>query len=377
MTVTVFPGTFAQALQSPTIRAGDVLLLHGGTYSGSFTNTLAGIEDQVITIRSYPGEHAVIDGVITVNGSYVVFQDLEIIYSGWVTRQSAEAGSSPSDIPTEKTLTVGAERGKFINCIIHDVSGPSWFSNALGGEFYGCVIYHVGWNGTDRGHGHGLYVQNDTPEKIIKDCIIFDNFGWGIHAYTQGGTINNIVLEGNTCFRAGSLADEIHNPILYGGSEVANNPILRANMTYVGKSNLGYLDGCTNAIIEDNYMPDGLAKINVEITSETGNYYGPAVGNRVFLRVNDYDPKRAHLIIYNEAQAGTIEVDVSRIYKDGDKVQARNVQDYFTDIQTLTVTAGKITVNMQAVNRTVATPIGWTAPATTFPQFGCFVLEAA
>jgi hypothetical protein len=56
-------------------------------------------------------------------------------------------------------------------------------------------------------------------------------------------------------------------------------------------------------------------------------------------------------------------------------VQARNVQDYFSDIQMVTVTVGKITVNMQAVNRTVATPVGWAAPATTFPKFGAFVLE--
>jgi hypothetical protein len=55
-------------------------------------------------------------------------------------------------------------------------------------------------------------------------------------------------------------------------------------------------------------------------------------------------------------------------------VKAYNVQDYFTDIQTLTITAGVITVNMQAANRTVATPVLWTAPAKTFPQFGAFIL---
>jgi hypothetical protein len=40
----------------------------------------------------------------------------------------------------------------------------------------------------------------------------------------------------------------------------------------------------------------------------------------------------------------------------------------------LTITAGVITVNMQAANRSVATPVGWTAPAKVFPQFGSFVL---
>jgi hypothetical protein len=46
------------------------------------------------------------------------------------------------------------------------------------------------------------------------------------------------------------------------------------------------------------------------------------------------------------------------------------------DVQELTVAGdGTITVDMQAANRSVATPIAWDAPATTFPEFGCFVLQ--
>jgi hypothetical protein len=92
------------------------------------------------------------------------------------------------------------------------------------------------------------------------------------------------------------------------------------------------------------------------------------------LRGNEHDTNRANLVIYNQAEADTIDVDVSAIFGQSGTVQARNVQDYFVDIQTLTITAGVITVNMQAANRTVATPVQWTAPATTFPLFGCLVL---
>jgi hypothetical protein len=36
---------------------------------------------------------------------------------------------------------------------------------------------------------------------------------------------------------------------------------------------------------------------------------------------------------------------------------------------------GTITVDMRAISHTVSTPYYWTAPATTFPEFGAFVLE--
>jgi hypothetical protein len=262
-----------------------------------------------------------------------------------------------------------------INEVFHDLPGLGLWTPATGAEMNGCLMYHMGWSAPDRGHGHGLYVQNDTPAKVIKDCIIFDNFGWGIHAYTENGKIDNIVLDGCVCFGAGSLYGENYNNILVGGLQVANNITIRNCMTYgAGGVNVGYVAGADNVTLENNYFADGITKVNVTNLTETGNYYGPAVGNQVFLRPNDNDANRANLVIYNQAQADTIEVDVSAIFGASGTVQARNVQDYFVDIQTLTITAGVITINMQAANRTVATPVQWTAPATTFPQFGCFVL---
>jgi hypothetical protein len=365
MTEIVFPGTFAQALSSDLILPGSRVLLHAGTYSGDFINALEGTAESPITIMSYPGERAKIDGGLDAGGSYVTFKDLEIMWSGWANRTS--------NVNT-KTMIGSGTYLKFINCVIHDLSGPYFPTTMLGLEIYGCVVYHTGWSGVDRGHGHGLYIQNNTPTKTIKDNIVFDTFGWGIHVYTENGLINNITLEGNTCFKNGSLYNTAYNPILYGGGAVADNPILRANMTYGAGNNLGYSAGCTNAVLEDNYFPNGLTKTEAQIDTETGNYYGPAVGNEVFLRANTYDANRANLTIYNQAAANTIDVDVSSLFGASGTVKAYNVQDYFVDIQTLTVTSGVITVNMQAVNRTVATPVGWTAPAKTFPQFGAFIL---
>lgn len=53
------------ALRNTGIQPGDTLYLRGGTYSGNFVSTLNGLAPNYITVRSYPGEWAVIeDGII-------------------------------------------------------------------------------------------------------------------------------------------------------------------------------------------------------------------------------------------------------------------------------------------------------------------------
>jgi len=273
-------------------------------------------------------------------------------------------------------MNINTPNIKYINDIFHDLPSLGLWTPATGAEMNGCLMYHNGWSAPDRGHGHGIYIQNDTPAKLIKDCIIFNNFGWGIHAYTEGGKIDNLIFDGCVCFGAGSLYGATYNNILVGGLQIAHNITVKNCMTYgAGGVNIGYSAGADNVVLENNYFPGGITKVNCTNLIESGNYYGAAIGNQIFLRANDYDPNRANLTIYNQAEENTIDVDVSAVFGQTGTIKAHNVQDYFVDIQTLTITAGIITVDMQAANRTVATPVGWTAPVTTFPQFGAFVLE--
>lgn len=369
------PVKMAGLITSPYILPGDTINLRAGTYAGDYGFSFQGTALAPITIKAYNGERAIINGKTTSVSRYLIFQDIEFCYLDWTGRTSAFTGSAPADIP-DKAMNIDTVGCKFINCIFHDLPVLGLWMPATGAEFYGCLCYHMGWSGPDRGHGHGLYSQNNTPVKTIKDCIIFDNFGYGIHVYTEGGTINNYMLDGNICFKNGSLYDSSYGNILVGGTQVADNITIKNCMTYgASGAEVGYYAGATNVTLEDNYFPAGIQKINVINPTETGNYYGPTTGNQVFLRANDYNVNRANLAIYNQAAANTIAVDTTGVFANDDVLNVRNVQDYWTDVQELTVAGNSITVNMQAVNRTVATPVGWTAPATTFPQFGCFVLE--
>lgn len=129
-------------------------------------------------------------------------------------------------------MNITAPDAKYVNDIFHDLPGLGLWTPATGAEMNGCLMYHNGWSAPDRGHGHGIYIQNDTPAKLIKDCIIFDNFGYGIHAYTEGGKIDNLIFDGCVCFGAGSLYGEPYNNILVGGLQIAHNITIRNCMTY-------------------------------------------------------------------------------------------------------------------------------------------------
>lgn len=350
------------------------------SFDGVFTFSSGGSVDRPIRVRPV-GDSPKINGGVIASGGYVYFYNLEIYWDGWTTRESAEEGSSPTDIDKTKALVVTGAKIKFINCIIHDLSEVGWWDASIDSDFYGCVIYNVGWKGTDRGHGHAIYTQNLSGRKKIRHCILFNCFGYNLHIYGSDGRMSYYDIEENVFFNAGILGDGTSAPwygVMIGAGSVASGNRLIRNMTYNNvKGFYSFGQGGNHYEAIDNYFPDGWDITSASFDINSGNYTGPAVGNQSFIHQNDYITSRANLVIYNQAQADTIEVDVSAIYPNGTQVQARNVQDYFNDIQTLTVADGNITVNMQAANRTVAAPVAWTAPATTFPTFGCFVLQAA
>jgi hypothetical protein len=412
-----YSGTLTQALAGAGISANDHLCLRAGTYAADYIApavlySVAGME---IYIQNYLSEKAIIDGSLFVSGKYIVIKGLEICDLDYLDRETTETGSSPTDIPLRDGLRLEnpASNVSVRNCIIHNCrQGSLKDVSVYVPEYYGNLIFYNGWVAPNRGHGHGLYCsnENDTP-LVIKDCIVHSNFGYNLHCY--GETSNNIAIlkniqvEGCTFFDSGSPINWPSGNII-GGSGVGSTVRTSYMKNCCLKDNLsigGFSSGCTDFVLQNNVIVGSvnLLYYDVSIPVITGNkFFGTvavkngntgqvvdaptvfpnneylsAFPDHVDLRLNTYDANRAKLTIFNGSSANTVTVDVSAIFGQSGTVHARNVQDYFVDIQTLTITGGSISVNMQASNRTVATPQGWTAPATTFPTFGCFVLVAA
>jgi hypothetical protein len=385
------PWDLTTALNQPaSLRAGDTVWVHGGTYNGDFTNNINGTSGAPIVIRAAAGERATIQGGMTYYGSYVWFRDLDLFAHN-------------------ECFAPGL---KLINCAVHDSgagSGIDFWKGVIDGEINGCLDYNNGFD-SDRGHGHGIYTQNDTGVKHIVDNIIFDMFGWGIHGYTQTGTVNNYDIQGNTVFNNGcvSVADNgfTENIIAYG-----NNPMnwtLANNYTFFspgafpgGNGGDNKLDIASGLTMTNNYFAGGASSMiayPANNDTRTGNtFVGPVTGFsaanfpnntyvasytsltgvKTFVRPNKYEKGRANVTIYNWSLQDSVAVDLSSSgLISGDAYEVRYALDYFGNpVATGAYSGAAVTIPMKGLSVAVAPRSLPRQPINPAPLFGAFVIR--
>jgi len=359
---------------------GDTINLAGGDYFGDFNFHFEGTPEKQIVIRSVPGETAVLHGHIDLKPGtrYLTLMDFEICADrskSW-KRVSRQRGSSVKDIYSAAGITAGSSwmNGiKIINLVIHDVpdNGIENWTRSVNSEVYGNIVYNNGWDGPDRGHGHGIYTQNDTGTKVYEENICFWNLGTcGIKIYSESGTTSNFYLEGNIHFNPDCFLIGGYKPVrnitmrnnymgeganLVLGYRSKDNSGLRAWGNYLMKTTITewqqmnmrhnvFLEGIDmNAPVNLNqYKMDSdvfypytggsggdlqmLKQKGLEKNSTKLNNY-PAVPE-VFVRPNKYEPGRAHIVVYNWPKYDSVPVDLSDILKKGDAFEIIDVQHY-------------------------------------------------
>ena len=405
------PWSLGKALSHPGgVKPGDTIWLRGGTYVGLFTSSVTGTLASPIQVRQYPGERATLDcatngvgvagaAVLTINGAYTWYMSFEITNSE-TTRYNPSPGSGPPNLRVPG-FNIYAPGTKLINMVIHDTAqGVGWWSNSPDSEVYGNLIYYNGWDAPDRGHGHGIYTQNPAPSvHRIVDNILFDGFALGVQAYTEGGHIDNMYLEGNTAFGNGVLSQVSGGTynLLIGGLQVAANPSMISNFTYGGgnKNGLGYSAGCTNGVVTGNYFAGSpvleLVNCSTGLTMTGNTFYGSLsgftsgqypgntyyssrpTGTRVFLRPNQYEAGRANITVYNWGLNASVPVDLSSVLAIGAQYEIRNAQNFYgPPVVSGTYTGGSIALPMSGL--TSAAPVGVTTPPATGPEFNAFVV---
>lgn len=223
--------------QSPA-KPNDIVWIRGGTYATTtgFNATVKGDADKPVTIRAYPNERVIlsaplnVNSVLTANGNWVYYRDLEITCPDKDRTQPRVTG-----------LAIYGTNNKFINLVVHDVgSGVGFWVPAVDSEIYGSIFFNNGWQGNtpDRGHGHQNYVQNDNGIKTLTDNIMFDSYGLGLHAYAQANPLRGITANGNIIFNSGKISapvDSGFSNILIGGVVPADQIIVINNILYLPK----------------------------------------------------------------------------------------------------------------------------------------------
>jgi hypothetical protein len=408
------------------IKPGDMILIHGGTYTGNFAASLNGSADKPITIRNYG------DGEVILDGNNSIAEEAVLNFSGshtWIcglTIQNSSGLHTAVATDLKDGVYFNGPDNKLINCIIrnNNCNGIGFWSGAINSEIYGCIIYHNGYTNTARGHGHGIYAQNASGKKLIQDNIIFNPFGGGIQIYTEGGSIEGFNLEGNAFFVSGRPNNTARDHyIIVGGTKNAADDITIKNNYFYDQAGgypakamvqLGYEANNGSAVFSGNYMAagdamsDGVLSIrkgwaSLSVTQNTilsrqniyllffdsdsqiaafqfnnntyhrGSFKGmnfdawknfsgkdssssysaslPTQAKTVVIK-NRYENGRGTAVIYNWANAASVELDVSSFLSDGDTCKVYDVSCLSGgSIAERAVSNGKINVPMTGLTQ--------------------------
>lgn len=273
------------------IQPGDTVWLRGGTYLAPISSNLAGSAGLPIIVQGYPGERPIIDGkdlatgsqieILTVDGSYTIYRDFEITNTATDRVNGRHAG----------VYLRNGTNVKLVNLIIHDTGMGVYAEQQTSGcEIYGLIIYNNGWETAVRSNGHGMYLkQSASGQKFIRNNIMFNSFGLGIHVYTDAGTgaLRNLTFEDNVVFNSGTLSTFPSANVLIGGEEVADGITFQDNTTYfspgVASTNVrvGYLNVVNGAVIfSRNYVIGGVPTFETgfwtSLTAQNDTLFGSA-----------------------------------------------------------------------------------------------------
>jgi hypothetical protein len=97
-------------------------------------------------------------------------------------------------------------------------------------------------------------------------------------------------------------------------------------------------------------------------------------GVKIIIRPNAYEPGRANIIVYNWDLKDTVQVDVSKVLRQGDRFEVRNAQDFFgAPVLSGAYDGQPLTLPMKGL--TMAKPVGVDRDLpTTWPEFNVFIL---
>ncbi|HYR98921.1 MAG TPA: hypothetical protein VEO58_07885 [Gemmatimonadales bacterium] len=419
------------------VRPGDTIWLRGGTYSGEFTSTLTGSGRSPIIVRGLSGERATIDGRLNVFGADAVYWGLELMQSDPVaTGEDALDATGPSKQFINLVIHDAGKQGfSFYDAGgVSELYGSIIYNNGTHEEFdHG--VYAVNDAGTKyirdniifNNLAYGIHVFATPDHSVLADVHVEGNVSFNNGSIsTHGMAKSNLVMGGDQptkgmhaldnrlYFAAGATGSnarfgvagqanedvELRNNYVVGGATALQLESWQSatvqNNTWLGAEDMVYLTAAAAAAAPAYtwggntwYRDPAASAWRYEATpysfdawrtatglgaSDQTTQDGPT-GQAVFVQANQYEPGRAHIIVYNWSGEATTLVNVSGLLHTGDHYEVHNAQDFFgVPVTTGTYDGSPIVVSMAGVNPPVPLGRSTPTPPKTAPFFDVFVL---
>jgi Right handed beta helix region len=187
--------TFRRLVES--LRPGMVGCLRAGKYGdASYSSDInrSGTSNARITIRSYPGERATLQGAITVAGNWITLTRLKIDVT-----TTPQGGTNDCGGPIYGNLTLAGSNivldHNEISASNQRHSGNGVYVTGSNEDIRFNKIHNVG---ACNGHDHGIYVASSHHFKIESNWIYDCRVGWGIHLFPNAtdGRIQHNIIDG-------------------------------------------------------------------------------------------------------------------------------------------------------------------------------------
>lgn len=294
------------------LAAGDTLMLRGGTYAQRVYIHAEGTDTSPVTVMSYPGETAIIDGgealpqsdwgvLFNVEGTYVIVQDIEVKDSLWMGVHVGGEHNSVLNVTShghyENGIILTGDYSLADGCQVYEncrsnencvMTRSSWASglsaarHPVGAIIRNCASWH-NW-----GEGISTYEATHTT---IEDNVSYDNFS--VNLYVSDAT--HVVAQRNIIYSTGaltcapgedasqvgiSIGSEAQEPSL-GDIALVNNVVLNTNRGFWFWT--ADEDGLVDVLIAHNTFVNSTQGANFDLYSD-GGHSNTRIHDNIFLQ---------------------------------------------------------------------------------------------
>ncbi len=248
--------------------AGQVACLRTGTYepagtynTPSYRHTIlrSGEPGNLIVIRNYPGESAIVLGLVVVRGNYLKFLGTPpsggLVFQGPLGPDaSGVKGKGAGQVWLDRCHNVVLDHVEIRN---NDFHAGLYASEVSDVQILGCYVHDNGRFGvdTDATGQHpvnvdqGIYWAASSGNNRIANCLLEHNRSADLQLFAGSGKITGLTIVGNTIVKA------MNSGVIIGkgadGNVFANN-IVSMNSQQTNNGQIRLADDASNNVLDTN-----------------------------------------------------------------------------------------------------------------------------